>query len=92
MEIPEDEEVSNNVKAVKPLPGIHVQKLTPLIQDLDYIYTNDPVNLDVQKKNRTNAGIWISKLLMPTNDYIQFMWQDVAWAFEKDDAPDDKKG
>ena len=36
--IPEGHEVPANVKILKPLNGIHYNKLNPMIQDCDYIY------------------------------------------------------
>lgn len=41
MPIPEGTEVSSNVKVLSPLKGIHVQKVNPIIQDLDHLYRDE---------------------------------------------------
>ena len=77
--IPEGQEVSNDVKVVKAGEGVHVQKLTPIIQHLDYVYSPQaPSNLTTQQtKNRDNAVIRISNLMMPQNDYLGYMREDI---------------
>lgn len=36
--IPENYEMSPNIKVLKPLKGVHFSKVNPMIQDCDYIY------------------------------------------------------
>lgn len=75
MPIPEGSEVSPNVKVLSLTKGIHVQKVNPIIQDLDYLYKDESKNSTV---------IWISNLLMPTNDYITYMRNDIANHLERE--------
>ena len=75
MPIPEGSEVSPNVKVLSPKKGIHVQKVNPIIQDLDYLYKDESKNSTV---------IWISNLQMPTNDYITYMRNDIANHLERE--------
>jgi len=75
MPIPEGSEVSPSVKVLSPTKGIHVQKVNPIIQDLDYLYKDESKNSTV---------IRISNLLMPTNDYITYMRNDIANHLERE--------
>lgn len=86
--IPEDVEVNNEVKVVKPSLGIHVKKLDPIIQDYDYIYSEEPKDLSPEKEaNRGNTVIRISNLLMSKNDYLQYMREDLKKNSEMDEMP-----
>ena len=86
MIIPEGDELDSTVKVVKPLEGVANQKMTPIIQDLDYIYweTNPSLSAE-QKKNKENQVIRISNLLMPSNDYLLYMWNEVKKHLEGDE-------
>ena len=75
MTIPESNEISPEVKVINPLKGIHCQKSNPIIQDLDYIYKED---------SKVSTVIWISTLLMPMNDYISYMREDISKHLEWD--------
>ena len=84
MAIPESDEVSPSVKVLKALSGVHVQKLNPIIQDLDFIYSEVPNMTADQRKIKQNSVIRISNLLMPTNDYISYMKEDLYRNLEKE--------
>ena len=81
--IPEDYECSPNIKVLKPLEGVHHNKVSPMIQDCDYIYDESwKVHKDGKPatkfdqnmlKHRKNAMIRISPLDMPDNDYFKFI-------------------
>lgn len=81
--IPEDYEMSPNIKVLKPLNGVHFSKINPMIQDWDYIYED---KFDISSNSKTssefaqnmvkhckNAMIKISPLDMPNNDYFKFI-------------------
>lgn len=81
--IPEDYEMSPNIKVLKPLNGVHFNKLNPMIQDWDYIY-DEGFSIDkfvksqskfeqCMLKHRKNAMIRITPLDMPANDYFKYI-------------------
>jgi hypothetical protein len=81
--IPEEYEMSPNIKILKPLNGVHFSKINPMIQDWDYIYEDkyktsgnskiSPEFAQNMVKHRKNAMIKISPLDMPNNDYFKFI-------------------
>lgn len=97
--IPEDYEMSPNVKVLKPLVGVHFNKLNPVIQDCDYIYDErfsiDKPEAAMSKfelsmlKHRNNAMIKVSPLDMPDNDYFKFIDERMR-ELEIKDADDEK--
>lgn len=52
--IPEDYSISPHVKVVKPLKGVHFNKITPMIQDCDFIY--EKTRNDSKKSQKLNSN------------------------------------
>jgi len=93
--IPEDYSISHDVKVAKPSLGVHSNKSVPIIQNCDYIYDEEEMQIDqsselseFEKKkfeNRRNCMIRITCLDMPKNDYMKFAKKVITELNLKDD-------